>query len=373
MKINLSVFLILMLALIFSSCNLMKKNVMEDNCDDVEEVVIAKSSNGFSLIIREEIFQAQSKSDNNGIRQITGYTEYRISDYDLNTGEILKRIELGTREEGYCHFLGQTDGKLWYKSVNPDIGFHAKDPGNLEIIVSEKMIMGTNPFLSGNISKPDWISIHTFYGFDAEKNMPMISDNSGYLYFIDPITLKAEKTSESVKNLKYDENPLTNSIKADDDSRVSLKGDPRNTLDYKNKNLSEPSFLKGEILLSSMKTDFSGPGIGKKDREIITDENSIFILSQTDVTDKAKIIISKVKLNEDGTVKLQWESVLDNIFRDPDKGLDRSSFDMVFSKGHPKFNTMRVTHGDNKLVFVFMLKATCIDSDSGKILWSRDL
>ena len=312
MKINLSVFLILMLALIFSSCNLMKKNVMEDNCDDVEEVVIAKSSNGFSLIIREEIFQAQSKSDNNGIRQITGYTEYRISDYDLNTGEILKRIELGT-------------------------------------------------------------SIHTFYGFDAEKNMPMISDNSGYLYFIDPITLKAEKTSESVKNLKYDENPLTNSIKADDDSRVSLKGDPRNTLDYKNKNLSEPSFLKGEILLSSMKTDFSGPGIGKKDREIITDENSIFILSQTDVTDKAKIIISKVKLNEDGTVKLQWESVLDNIFRDPDKGLDRSSFDMVFSKGHPKFNTMRVTHGDNKLVFVFMLKATCIDSDSGKILWSRDL
>lgn len=351
----------------------MKKNVMNDNCDNVGEAIIAKYNKGYALVVKEEIFQAQTKSDNNGIRQITGYNEYRISSYDINTGEILKRIELGEREVGYTHFLGQTDGKLWYKSVNPEIGFHALDPGTLEIIVSEKMVMDANPFLYGNISIPDWNSIQSFFGFDSEKNMPMISDNSGYLYYIDPVSLKADKTNESIKNNRYDDRPAKGSVQIENNVWVYLNGNPRNRIDYKNIISPEPSFLEGDILMSSTELNQSELIAGKKNREIITKDNCIFILSQSDVTDNAKVVISKIQLYGDASVQLKWETVLDNIFRKPDKGLDRSSFDMVFSKGHPDFNTMRVAYGDNKLVFVFMLKATCIDTESGKILWSRDL
>jgi len=107
--------------------------------------------------------------------------------------------------------------------------------------------------------------------------------------------------------------------------------------------------------------------------EIITDDKSVFVISQTDVTDQAKVIVSKVKLNSDSTVNLLWETVLDDIYRDPDKGFDKSSFEVVFSKGNPDLKTMRVIDWSDKLIFIFMLKATCFDVQSGKILWTIDL
>jgi hypothetical protein len=107
--------------------------------------------------------------------------------------------------------------------------------------------------------------------------------------------------------------------------------------------------------------------------EIITDDKSVFVISQTDVTDQAKVVISKVKLSRDSTVSLQWQTVLNDIYRDPDKGFDKSTFEVVFSKGNPNLRTMRVVDGEDKLILIFMLKATCFDIQSGKILWTIDL
>lgn len=398
MKKKLSVYLILFLSLIFTSCNLMKKNVMEDNCDDMKEVVISESNGKFALVVKEEIFQATSKSDNGGIRQITGYTEYRLSGYDLNTGELLKRLELGELRENECVLLGMTESKLWYKSINSEFGFHARDPVTLDVIVTEKMVIDANPFLQNNISKPEWNSIQKFYGFDNSKGMPIISDNSGYLYIIDPVTLKAEKITSSIMNNRYDENVLTSSVYLNNNEVVYLSGNPRTRFRYVNKDFDEPSFLKGEIIKSSSETNMPDEYLlsnefkesaSKKNPlritrktepentfakgQIITKDKSVFILSRTDVTDQAKVIISKVKFDENYSPSLQWETVLDNIYREPEKALDQSSFDMVFSKGNPDLSTMRVTYADNKLIFIFMLKATCIDSDSGRIIWSSDL
>ncbi|HAY34883.1 MAG TPA: hypothetical protein DCY06_12195 [Bacteroidetes bacterium] len=383
---------------LFSSCNPMKKNVMNDNCDDVEETVISESNGRFALITREEIFQATSKSNDRGIRKITGWTEYRLTSYDINTGEVIKRIGLGDMRDNECVLLGFTEGKLWYKSVNPELGFHARDPVTLDVTVSEKMITEANPFLQNNLSRPEWNSIRKFYGFDISKNMPMISDNAGYLYFIDPVSLKAEKTASSLEHIKFDESVLTSSLNFDGNNTVYLSGDPRKRFDIKNKIIDEPSFLNGEIIKSScdafMPNEYLSGGVykdaaEKKDPirlkrkndpennfakgEIITKDGCIFVLSRTDATDQAKVIISKVKINGTESASLQWETVLDNIYRDPDKALDKSAFDDVFSKGDPELSTMRTAYSDNKLVFIFMLKATCIDEHSGKVLWSKDL
>ena len=107
--------------------------------------------------------------------------------------------------------------------------------------------------------------------------------------------------------------------------------------------------------------------------QLTTNDNCVFILSQSDVTDKAKCIISKVMLNADSTVSLKWQTELADFFRNPDKGFDKSSFEMVFSKGNPDLNTMRVIENGEKLVFIFMLKTVCLDISTGKILWSIDL
>jgi len=398
MKKKLSVYFILFLSLIFISCNPMKKNVMKDSCDDMKEVVISESNGKFALVVKEEIFQATSKSDNGGIRNITGYTEFRLSSYDLNTGELLKRLELGEIRENECILLGMTKSKLWYKSIDSELSFHARDPVTLDIIVTEKMVTDANPFLQNNISKPEWNSIQKFYGFDNSIGMPVISDNSGYLYSIDPVTLKAEKITSSIMNIRYDENVLTSSVYLNNNEVVYLSGNPRTRFKYVNKDFDEPSFLKGEIIKSSTETEMPEEyllsnefkeSVSKKNPlrisrktepeysfakgQIITNDKSIFILSRTDVTDQAKVLISKVKFDENYSPSLQWETVLDNIFRDPDKALDQSGFEMVFSKGNPDLSTMRVAYADNKLIFIFMLKAVCLDINSGKILWSRDL
>ena len=437
-----TLFAFVILSITFLSCNPMKKNLMEDIADDVKEVLISGSGGKAYLIIKEEIFQATSKSDNGGIRQITGYDEYRISSYNLNTGRLSKRIPLGDREENECTFLGQTEGKLWYKSVDINLRFHARDPENLDVIVTQEMITDKNSFLKDNLSQPEWNSVNSYYGFDIDNNMPMVTDNSGFVYLIEPVSFKAEKTTESIKNFDYDHNCLSGSMKLDVNKSIYLKGSPRNYIDVFNKEIKDISFLKGEFIVSSNilsptqeapeffapykleitkykkdidsiekliqsfdtnpdespngkfkennrnyaqrnigylrdKIKYAEDNIKRYSRndnyDIITKDNGVFILSQTDVTDKAKIIISKVKINSDSTLTLSWQTELQNIYRNPDKGMDRSSFEVVFSKGDPNLSTMRAVSGEGKLVFLSMLNAVCLDAESGKILWSREL
>ena len=407
----------------------MKKNVMKDKADNISEFLIAESDGEYFLISKEEIFQATSKSDNNGIRQITGFTEYRLSAYDLNSAQLIKRIEFGDRKTGECKLLGYTKGLLWYKSVDPVLGFHARDPKTLDVIITQDMITEVNPFLKGNLSQPEWNSIRNYYGFNSQKNMPVVSDNSGFLFTIDPVSLKAEKTDERLEEYKYDNSCLSSSVKISPNVNLSLKGSPRNHPELSGREFKDISFLKGEIIESSVlidpsvsskeflaplykeireyklqidsikklinnntaNTKFAERNIqnlerkishandkikresGKESFSLVTDDGCIFIYSQTDVTDQSKVLISKIKIKDESGMTQIWQSELGNIFVDPEKGMDRSSFDVVFSKGNPDFRTKRAVMGDGKLVIMSMLRAVCIDVDTGKILWEIDL
>jgi len=443
MKLRLIAYTIFITALVsLSSCNPMKKNVMNDIADDVNEVIISGINGKYFVIIKEEIYQATSKSDKGGIRQITGYVEYRISSYDLNTGMLSARTELGDRKDNECTFLGETSGRLWYKSVDKNFGIHAREPQNLSVIITQNKITEVNPFLKDNLSQPEWNSVKTYYGFDAVKNMPMVTDNSGFVYLIDPLTLIAEKTSESIERNEYDHNCLSTSMNIDAENSIYLEGTPRNYIKIFNKENKDISFLKGQFLQSSNMNepsesnqkfftpylneiddhkkeidslrkiiDSSESGTGEKkskpyfkdnkkyaerniqnlqnkikyaedkikrySREdnfsIISKDNGVFILSQTDVLDQAKVLITKVRINTDSTVNQVWQTELRNIYRDPDKGMDRSSFEVVFSKGNPDLRTMRTVSGEGKLVFISMLRAVCIDTDNGNVLWDIEL
>src|SRR5687768_6008398 len=129
----------LFLLLLFSSC--FHKDVMNDRADDVEESFIYKGKDGTYIITKEEIFQATSKKSSGGFTQISGYAEYRISSYDLETGNLNGRAELGEGMEEAFTILGATEGKLWIYSIDPDLGFHARDPKTLEILTDEKTLL----------------------------------------------------------------------------------------------------------------------------------------------------------------------------------------------------------------------------------------
>lgn len=434
MKKTYNLFILLIFVILFTGC--FKKNVMDDDADDIEEIVIANSGGEKILVSKESIFQATSKSSKGGIRTTIGYSEYRLSSYNLSTGELLKRIELGERDDDYLYFLGNTDGKLWYYSQNEKVGLHARDPKTLDIVVSQDQILNVNPFLKGNFPKVKWYELRKYFGYDYVKNIPIVSDNSGIIYSLDPVTLKAEKRTGSMTNYKYEESTQSTSMNLDKDLHASLSGEPRKYLRLGNKNFEEPDFLKGEFLFSSgvipakeIYPDYFAPilkVIEKKQRAIdslsslieeqkdetdmwkarkvermrervkyeqsdlenennklikagdekinliISRDKGFFIIHSTTASDTAKVLISKVRFNtEDKSASFMWTTLLPNIFYEPDKVYEKGSFDYVFSKGSPNLRTKRVIYSDDKLVFISMLKAVCIDMNTGSILWEK--
>jgi hypothetical protein len=434
-KSKLFIVFIFILALNISGC--FKKSVMKDTADNVEEAVIMESDGSKYLVTKETIFQATSKSQKGGFRQTSGYQEYRLTSYDLNTGAVVKRIELGEANDNFHYFLGPTDGLLWYFSKDEKTGLHARDPKTLDIKISNDDILSANPDLKNNLPNPKYYELSKYYGFDLKKKMPMISDNNGFVYYIDTKTLKAEKTSKSIENFKFEETTTSTSLDFDKNNHIRLSGSPRNHIGIYSKELGEPTFLDGKFLFSSNKEnmweanpEYYAPLIKSKEKKqhefdslkqllenaegnpkmqdwqlrnvkiymdiaqrdidrmneemneevfgsmfnmLITKDRGVFVLHQSNASDTSKVIISKVIIYKDTTVEVKWNTYIPDVFMEPDKVMDKPGFEYVFSKGSPDFRKMRATLSMNRLVFIFMLRAVCIDTDSGNILWDIEL
>ncbi len=243
-------FLFALPVFLLSGC-MFKKNVMKDEADNIEEAIVASVNGENFLVMKEEIFQATSKSSKQGFRTTSGYTEYRLTSYDLNTGKISKRIELGERDDGYMYFLGATGGKLWYFCDNEEIGLHARNPKTLDVVVTKDDIEKVNPFLKNNFPKVKWYELRKYFGFDLVKKMPMIADNSGFVYLLNPENYSTEKITSPVKNFEYEKTMSTTSIYVTEKDNMYLSGDPRKTIRFASREFEQPDFLKGEFLESS--------------------------------------------------------------------------------------------------------------------------
>jgi len=73
----------------------------------------------------------------------------------------------------------------------------------------------------------------------------MISDNSGFIYYLNTKNLKAEKTNKSIEYFKFEETVSTTSMNLDKETYINLNGSPRRHLNIKSKEISEPTFLDG--------------------------------------------------------------------------------------------------------------------------------
>ena len=429
-----TVCLFILFFLVLSGC--FKKDVMVDTADDVEEAVIMEVNGEKFLVVKEEIFQATSKESGRGITRTTGYTEYRLSSYNLNTGELVTRIELGESDDNNHYFLGPADGKLWYISSDKETGLHARDPKTFGIVVPQSEIFSNNPFLADNLPHPKYYEYRKYYGFDNSEKLPMISDNSGFVYKLDTKTLKAEKTDKSIEVYKYDETAKTTSMEFNSDTYLNLSGEPRKILKVQSREYPELSFLDGNFMFSTTKLsrsdvnpEFFAPikmviekntkkldslnnlyeelknsGVSETDYKfravkyeienvkrdlkykddemkrkntfnsvIITDDRGVFIIHRSNASDTAKVIISKIILDENMNPAKKWETYIPDVFYDPGKVVDKDGFEYVFSKGSPDFSTVRTIYGEGKLIYIFMLRAVCLDSKSGNILWDIEL
>jgi len=434
LKHLLFIFLIFLFSAIMQGC--FKKDVMVDTADDVEEVVITDVNGEKVLVTKEMIYQATSKESGRGITLTAGYSEYRLSSYNLNTGELISRIDLGERDDNYHYFLGSAGGKLWYVSSDKDIGFHGRDPKTLEITVKQDDLFSANPDLKGNLPYPQWYEYRKYYGYDYSNGKIMLSDNSGFVYYLDPVSIKTERTDKSIENFDYNESAKSTSISYNSEIYLNLNGKPRKVMVVQSKEYPELSFLDGyyvnstnRLTLMEMNPEYFAPIYkvieensliidslskiyedikdseepndmmnkriiesklesakrnikykqdeinrkSKSDNQIITKDNGVLIMHKSNASDTSKLIVSKIVFDKNLKPEKKWDTYIPDIFYEPSKVIDKSGFEYVFSKGSPNLSTIRIIYGDGKAVFIIMLRAVCINVDDGKILWSIEL
>lgn len=241
---------ILILLLAFPLLGCFHKDVMNDAADNVEQSFIYTGDEGTFIITKEEIFQATSKESGGGVTHISGYAEYRLTSYDINTGEQISRVEMGEGQEDAFYVLGCTPGKLWIYSVNTELGFHCRNPKTLEVLQAEKDLAATEPLSGFAFARPEWMMINQQYGFHFESGEILLSDMQDYHYLYNPTNNTLTETDEDISDPDFGADVLNSNAYFDDENYVSIQGNGRNKLTWHYEEAAHQlSFLDGEILM----------------------------------------------------------------------------------------------------------------------------
>jgi hypothetical protein len=234
--------------LLFSSC--FHKDVMTDGADDVASAFIYSGPEGKSIIAKEQIFQAQSKKSGGGFTQISGYAEYRISSYDLATGMQTGRVNLGEGIENAFIIMGTTPGKIWLFSIDPELGFHSRNPKTLEVINDEKALTANGPLKGFAFARPEWMKLNQSYGWNAANGKLMLSDMQGFHYYFDAEKNTLEKTDDEIIDYNWAVHKTGNNGYFTNEEYVSLNANGRQKLMYGYEDSTgKYSYLNGEILM----------------------------------------------------------------------------------------------------------------------------
>lgn len=235
--------------LFLSSC--LHKNVMNSEADDVVKVFPYEQDGHPYLITLEKIFQATSKSSGGGMTSISGYNNFRVTVYDLETGKIVARNDDKELSKGEpFDLVGVTDGNLWIYSLNKKNGLFSVDPLTLKPKVTQDQIFAVNTQISKNLATPTGYNISDFYLFDNLSQKLIITDNQGFRYAVDPKNLIAEKLSDDKKfKANYSYSYLSTNAKING-KYLQLDGDVRQCIKYDSKICNKDlNFLDGKFLI----------------------------------------------------------------------------------------------------------------------------
>ena len=245
---NLIYFLLIILAGVFVLTSCFHKSDTTGTADDIKHSFTCHTSGGDYLITHDEIFHATSKSSGPRGTYITGYTDYRYTVRNMQTGAVVTRLVTGDRTEDFLP-LGYDGKQLWCYGVEKNIGLHAREPVSMKVSIPREELEKENPLLAGNLSIPKFNEAGQFYSYDPVSNAITLTDIRGNLFSLDPQTLKAR----AIKKKPVFSNPFSDASSANaykiTGGHISLTGELRKQIDLGRDNKSVESYLKGEILL----------------------------------------------------------------------------------------------------------------------------
>lgn len=242
------ILFILAPAFLLASC--FHKDVMNDRADDVVTSFVYSGKEGELIITKEEIFQASSKESNGGMTTISGRAEFRMSAYDLATGELTGRADMGDGQEKAFVVLGSSPGKIWLYSIDEELGLHCRNPKTMDLISDEKTICASGPLKGFAFARPEWSQLDRHYGWKADNGLLMLSDMQGYHYYYDPEKNTLQKTEDEIPDYDWAVTNQGTSGYFSRDEYVSLNGDGRQKLRYRYEDSTASfSYLDAEFLL----------------------------------------------------------------------------------------------------------------------------
>jgi hypothetical protein len=374
-----SLFAFMVLGMTFFSCSFVRsgcgyftKDAETDSADDIYDVILSETPEGEYITAIEVVFQGKRKTKQ-GIRGgYDGYWEKRISCYDVSSGELLGRYVCGKREVADCFLLGKDSLRIWFFSIDKELGLHARELPSLEVTVTQKEILETNPGFEFIEAPESELSQH--FRFEKNVKCPVIKNKSGEEFLLNPNSLKAETPRQEIELYNTNPNNTTNSLVLAANRYIKISPEGTVSLDMKQTQLED--VINGEFLESTIIATFpkkQGELFSEDVSGIITEDSSAFILSQDEEGDNSKCVISKVIMNQDSTVELDWQIELHEYYRYPEKALADGFFDSLFGKGNPDFNTMMVLHTNDKLIFIYNLRMLCMDIETGDTVWEIEL
>lgn len=249
MKRSIFIKLLILIVLVsVSSCY--HKNIAKCEADDVVKIFVFTKDKVNYLISVENIFQATSKSSNGGFTQISGYNQQRISLYDLNTGKVVNRVDLGkiNYKKPYI-VLGCSESNIWIYSLNKNKGLYSLDPITLKEKVNQEQIFVYNSNLKGNLAVPTYTQIQDFYFFDELTNRLIVTDNQGYRHSISSKSLLSEKIDDNEKFYRVSSTYYLSASSEFKNKSVFLKGDIRKVIEFDNKVMfNNISFIDGKFI-----------------------------------------------------------------------------------------------------------------------------
>jgi hypothetical protein len=185
------------LSILFLFCSCFHKSVEKDEADNIISSIIYHGKEGSYLVTVESIFQANSKSSNNGISTTTGYVDLRITSYDLASGKQTGRVATGGQIDENIILLGWSEGNIWFYSLKD--GLHSRNPKTMEIKTTQDKIFENNKALESSLATGEWYKLSDYFSFDYTTGKLIITDKQGYRYSLDPVSFKTEKISDNYK------------------------------------------------------------------------------------------------------------------------------------------------------------------------------
>lgn len=361
--------------LLLSACFF--KSDKTGTADDIVSEMVYTDNAGSVLIAHEKVFHATNKRSRGGVTNISGYANTRLSVYDLKTGQLLARTVLGKETKDGSIVLTLVKDQLWVLSKDEGVQLHTYDPRTLALKAGTDELLQQAPSLKGHLANPEWYQLKQYFGYDANYGI-ILSDDKGFRYTLDPATGKVEKFNKPDYVLFFLKDPPSTAYSGVYDSGITLNlnGNPRRVLEQNNTPLpGDAGYLNGSFLIDNNVNRLKQQGInphhlpGKLDHLLQSAPDQFFILQAGSINKDASLVLTQLEWKPGQAIKERWQTPVDKLFFDPGNARETNNFKFVFSSGNPQFGFKWADIAGQQLLLTWMLHTSCIDLNSGKILW----